>query len=97
MKKLLAAAIGLIAMGAVAASANAAPISGAKALAEVNTQASDVIKVHGVHRACRLDWRGWHRSPYPGARKWCKPHRHHWHKRRHHHKHKHHHHRRHKH
>ena len=102
MKKLLAAAIGLFALGAVAtSSASAAPLSGANGLA-AKTETRNVIQVHGRHRACRLDRRGWHRSYHRGSRSWCRPrwkrHRHHhhrWHKRRHHHKH--HHHRRHRH
>lgn len=99
MKKFLAAAVGLLALGAVAASANAAPLSGANGLATVKTETSNVIQVHGVHSSCRRDRRGWHRSPH-GHRRSCARrrhyHGHHHHRaRKHHHRRHHHHHRRH--
>lgn len=96
MKKLIAAAVGLLALGAVATSANAAPLAGAKGLAVVQTEvSSNVIKVHGVHRSCRLDRFGWHRAPFPGARRYCGGPRRYWRKHRHHRRHHHRHHRRH--
>jgi len=98
-KKLLAAAFGLLALGVVAGTGNAAPLTGAtNGLLAAKAETSNVIQVHGRHSSCRRDRFGWHRSPRHGVRTFCRPgkrwHRRHYHKHHHHHRHhrRHHHH-----
>lgn len=82
MNKFLAAAAGAICLGLLAPAAGAGPL-GVAGGASSAAVPSEIIRVHGLHTACRRDRFGWHRS-YLWGREWCSPP--HWrrHMRRHH-------------
>lgn len=83
MKKLIAGLAGALCVGLFSTVSQAAPLGGANGAAAAPVGPA-VIQVHGLHGACMLDKRGWHRS-YVWGRQWCKPpHMHHHHH--HHHK-----------
>lgn len=71
MKRIAIAAAGLMALALSATASSAAPLSG------LGSQGSGVeagiVKVHGMHRSCRLGRWGWHRSIW-GGREECRPH-----------------------
>ncbi len=70
MKRIAIAAAGLMALALSATVTTAAPLSG------LGSQAAGIdagiVKVHGIHRSCRLGHWGWHRSTWHG-RQWCRP------------------------
>ena len=70
MKRIAIAAAGLMALALSATVSSAAPLSGLGSQA-AGVEAS-IVKVHGVHRSCRLGRWGWHRSTW-GGRVWCRP------------------------
>jgi len=75
MQTRLAAIAGALLIAMSASSAEAIPLGAAGSGSSAGDE-SAVIKVHGLHSACRLDRRGWHRS-YIWGRQWCAPpHRH---------------------
>jgi len=53
---------------AAASAAGAAPHMGRP----VDTQADGVVRVHGDHRSCERDHRGWHRHNRFGERRPCR-------------------------
>jgi hypothetical protein len=72
MKRFLMMASALLALAAVAAPASAMPAFGNGAGQSAIADASPLIKVHGLHRVCRLGPNGWHRS-YKRGRVPCVP------------------------
>lgn len=87
MKKLLAGLAGALTVALFASASQAAPLGGASKATGTGVQ-SEIIQVHGIHGACRLDRFGWHRS-YVWGRQRCAPPRWKHHHRHHHHHHKH--------
>lgn len=72
MKRSLMMVSGLLALAAVTAPASALPALGNAASQSALADASPLIKVHGLHRVCRLGPNGWHRS-YKWHRVPCVP------------------------
>jgi hypothetical protein len=70
MSGLLKALAGAAILAVTASLAGAAPVTNPGGLAQ--EAGGDVIRVHGYHRSCERDRRGWHRHSEWGERRRCR-------------------------